>query len=141
MYSGNKYFQLQFNGTHIGDLVLNAHAESLDAHCHRHPECACDRSLRAFRGHGRLAQGRPLGLLVAWLRAAHLCSAEEHKQMKTGKFVTEDGTNPVDLQHRQRARDWIEDDVPGWLHFRASILPFKERDPRPGEDREPEGLP
>jgi len=100
-----------------------------------------------FAAHGRLcrlrrtitaslhsqAQGRPGGLLLAWIDcAADYGSAIAHQTMGQKKFAH---TQPqLNQAKRNAARDWAE----GQPSLRA-CLDELERPRRPGEDKEPDG--
>lgn len=129
--------------TVVGQLVYNHNSGSIDAHCARHKvgatKCHMNRTLRASETSGsRLAQGRPLGLLVAWLWGGCHADCREKKQhadLRTGKgefayLVAED--------KRSRARERVESD-PAFKNWHARTK-WKERDRRPGEPAEPPGL-
>ena len=52
----------------IGHLVYDQHHNSMAAHCSQHTLCRLNRTLNgAVSGHA--GRGRPLGFLIAWLRA------------------------------------------------------------------------
>ena len=126
----------------VGQLVFNKHSGSIDAHCTRHKvgatKCHMNRTLKEAPQGSRLAQGRPIGLLVAWLWGGchpDCCDKKPHAQLRTGKgefsyLVAED--------KRRRARDRVEAD-PEFQRWRARAM-WKERERRPGEPAEPPGL-
>ena len=98
------------------------------AHCRRHGprECRLTRGLQASAAAGRRAQGRPLGLLLAWLRCCdQFDDAAEHK-----------GHRPFpNHEDRLAARTAFaaEADAEAWLAC--------ERPRREGEGLEPEAVP
>lgn len=112
----------------IGFLVHNHNANSLDAHCPRHPQCRTNRSLgdRASRP----SLGRPVGQLTAWLLGAEMyASKAEHKAALRDEIRT------CSLRARQNAREWASG-----LEGFDQVLAL-ERPQRPGEYAEPVGLP
>ena len=128
------------DGTEVGEIVYNQKADSFDAHCWLHDNCPnLNRKLHAWQGKARQAQGRPLGLLVAWLLAGGSVNCEQHEDMKKGKYCTQAGENPVSFEKRSNARAWIEMQA-GWHEFLRTIAPAGERPPRAGEEREPRAL-
>ena len=58
----------------LGDLRFNAKALTITAHCQKHAAefCRKEKIIKAGEG-SRVGQGRPIGLLVQWLR-----DAEQH---------------------------------------------------------------
>lgn len=122
------------DGEFLGVIKWNAAAKSLDAHCrlrnHRcRLNCAVNRTTQG--GAAGSAQGRPLGMLVAWLRAGRHPDAID-RDSHFGMRSRADILSPVD---RLEARLWVEDQ-PALADFRS-----KERqDLWPGEGLEPEGL-
>lgn len=120
-------FELQVPG---GTLRYYEGTNSVVAHCFRHgsQECRLTRTMNASTARGRAGQGRPIGLLCAWLEAGMdpaLRTAEAHKQMRP--FPT--------FEQRRQARASV-----------ASVLGIqsffdRERPPRPDEGAEPSALP
>ena len=118
-----------------GTLVFNMVASSLDAHCRQpgHGDgCRLNRTVKAGRK-ANGSQGRPVGLLMAWLedaanhptRAAHLAAA------RAAAPVPEAYTREA----RQLARDRCK------AIFAEGTGPLaRERPKRPDELSEPEGL-
>ena len=104
----------------------------MTAFCPKHEDCRKNRTVREFAGGGRAVapgtaragQGRPVGLLMAWLRAA-----DEYGDMEahTAPMVTEMLTRGARRQAREifKAR-------PGAEEFLSH-----ERPRRDGEDDEP----
>ena len=123
---GRATLELEIDG---GTLRYYDATGSVVAHCNRHGShvCRMTRTVRASRHAGRKGQGRPLGLLLAWLRAAgdpEHDSAELHKSME-----------PPSFEDRLEARVLFEADPSAaeWLAI--------ERVPRPDEDVEPVAVP
>jgi len=99
------------------------------AHCSLHGEnkCKLTRSCDESARTGRQGQGRPLGLMLAWLsQADRHGSAQEHVHTEDMPSLEER------LMHRESNQD-----APGiqWLQDNA------ERPPRAGEGLEPEVAP
>ena len=130
----------------IGHILVNEHTSSLDAHCYGHApgDCAMSRTYTPYIGDGamtdlRSSRGRPLGFLVAWLRAharfppgadgraAH-CRFGKCKCLPS-KTMLGNGAGP----ERLAARAWVEA-APTMVEPRGA-----ERPPRPGEPLEPPG--
>ena len=91
--------------------------------------CRLTRAGHAFegaRGTRRTAQGRPLGLLAAWLQCAGMCSSKEEHQVLAGMVSYED---------RLRAREHLLEQPQG-PEIAAQERPLLE-----GEPLEPVGLP
>lgn len=133
-----KFVVRDFDGSEVGYLLWNANANSLDAHCcdQRHGVCRLNRTVRAHPLGTRPHQGRPLGLLVAWLHAGRSCSTrDEHFALRTGA-----GPNAslVSLAARQAARAMVENELDWSSFLRAEG--FDERPVKQGEGLEPEGL-
>jgi hypothetical protein len=83
-----------------------------------------------FRGTARKAQGRPVGFLVAWLRAAEQYDdAAGDIALSTDK--ANHGEESISFAARAAARAWAQS--------QASLLPVfdLERHPRDGEGPEP----
>jgi hypothetical protein len=97
-------------GAVVGELVWKDGGTSLNAHClcqdhiDASPTAKChfDKTLTLGRKRG---QGRPVGLLVAWLRSG-CADYEEHRDVKStlGQAAS--------LELRTDARDWLKT-VPG----------------------------
>ena len=80
---------------------------------------------------GRPGQGRPVGLLIAWLvQSADSGTKYEHQLVKKDLARTAHG-----LDLRQQARAWLHS-MPQYSGVFA-----RERDPIAGEDSEPEVVP
>jgi hypothetical protein len=125
-----------------GWLVYNVAAESLDAHCscktHKSPSnpCRLNRTRFGFKGKGKgnPARGRPLGLLLAWLRAGpSKRERDQHKHMVDPRRKAEGDDLWFTLDKRQVARQWAVD------HGLIDLLGL-ERPLRVGEPIEPEGF-
>ena len=134
------YHVIDSHGAHIGDLVYNRNAGSLDAHC-LNPlhiavgACNMNRTLKA--NVRRLAQGRPLGHLVAWLLAGSASNERsDHQDLRTGK-----GTLAEFVSHESRvhAREHVQGrrDFQHW----SKKCQVVERAQRPAEPVEPINLP
>lgn len=127
-------------GNHVGDLVWNPAGESLDAHCcaPEHAEklkCAFNRTLSEGT---RSAQGRPLGLLAAWLLAGPLCESRDvHFKLRRGVGPA-DLVQLVSFEARKQAREYVEA-MPEWTAFLHRVG-CKERQARSGEGPEPESM-
>ena len=83
----------------IGSLVWYPHQKILVAHCGRscHEDCRRQRSLEPHESVLRQGQGRPLGLLVAWLKE----SVEHDTRMSHVKYCT------PSFAKRKAAREWF----------------------------------
>lgn len=133
----HKFRVLDSSRRPLGDLVWNTSADSLDAHCLcGHDVCHLNRSLKASAAAGRPAQGRPLGLLVAWLFAGPGSARDDHQASKRGKGPL---AGHVSFTNRKSCREWLESN-PAWHDFVARAG-FSERLTRPDEDNEPVALP
>ena len=122
----------------MGTIVFEPGTQILSAHCplgckygpHGPARCALNRKVSASKFAGRAWQGRPLGLLMAWLRAATSSnSKEEHFNLtKQDPQATE-----LNFAARAEGRQWLETcglgGLPGLLSF--------ERPQHAGEDAEP----
>ncbi|CAK0804764.1 unnamed protein product [Prorocentrum cordatum] len=133
------------DGNPIGYILFNENSNTFDAHCSRHgKDCAVSKSCRAFEGDAagsgkRLAQGRPLGFLVAWLRYGTsdlFGDGPEHRKhhfdarLRRGPHaLLMDGEGPL----RRGSRAWVQSNP----HFEP--LRRAERKQRPGEAVEPPG--
>ena len=88
-----------------------------------HKKCRKQRTLLPRKtASGSLAQGRPIGYLVAWLQAGSrvgVTCGKDHKKAK------------VTLEQRQQAREQFK------LLADAQLLLDDEREQRPGEPEEP----
>ena len=104
----------------------------ITAHC-KHAEhgrlCRLRRSLRA--NDRNAAQGRPGGLLLAWLEAAGTYDSQQSHQA-AGRKNSLDMVGAFSLANRQRCRSWADGDP----EVRACLAEL-ERPPRPGEGHEP----
>ena len=127
-------------GRHVGTVVWNRAGKSLDAHCicpaHEGGlKCGFNRTLNP---RGLHAQGRPVGLLVAWLLASDLCtSRDEHFNLRLGKGPPE-LVQLVSFEARVDARRLVES-KPEWTEFLRSAG-CHERPPHVDEGPEPEQL-
>ena len=108
-----------------GELVYYPKQNRIDAFCRNptHMESACRRSrtLKASDSVNREGQGRPLGLLVAWLRKGTSC---ESQHFHTRHCI-------VSFAERKAAREWFSQ-LAGSESF-TSV----ERARREGESEEP----
>ena len=130
-------------GAIMGHLVFNRVAGSLDAWCVCHQQedllaCHMNRTLKPWKGKGRQAQGRPLGILVAWLMCATQVNREEHQEMRRHKEADDAAIDHLCLGYREHGRTVVESD-PAW-HAWCTEHCCLERSRRPGEGPEPEGL-
>ena len=112
-----------------GYLKYHRKTQQIVAHCLRHGDrlCRLTRTVKGAAGRARAGQGRPLGLLCAWLQAsdrAELDSSEEHKHFST--------LSPLSFEERMTARAEFTA-LPGHEQWLAI-----ERPPRYEEDLEPE---
>lgn len=133
-----KYIVRDFDGAEVGYLVWNKNAGNLDAHCtdERHGVCRLNRTLREHPLRSKPQQGRPLGLLTAWLLAGRSCAdRNEHFALRVGR-----GANNalVSFAARLAARAHIEAD-PLWTAF-IEAEDVHERPARHGEGCEPDLL-
>lgn len=106
-------------GEWLGVIKINVPANSLDAHCSR-CKCKVNRTWRSARGS---AQGRPMGLLLAFLRRRCIGDSALHRSLLE--------EIRLDFDERAAARAWG-----GTV---ASLEPVfaKERERRVGEADEP----
>jgi hypothetical protein len=100
-----------------GWLVLDISQNSLDAHCsclkHVNKSNPC-RLNRTLNSGGPSSQGRPLGLLVAWLFASRGCQ-KEHKNMLIKKLQTPADLEDLSYDKRKAARVWARSNGLGHL--------------------------
>jgi hypothetical protein len=93
------------DGVHIGDLVWNDEKNKLNAHCldRRHvcggKTCHMDRTIGAKRD----GQGRPVGLLVAWLL---MHGSDEFPSKKSHQDAKKELRQLPVRQVRVAAREW-----------------------------------
>ena len=119
----------------LGYLVLDEgqgrRRRSLNAHCqHGHGLCRLNRSLLPGRNP---AQGRPVGLLLAWLRAP--CDSHRFLDREQHLALSRCANDPaVSFEARTAAREWAAT-VP---ELQAAMA--LERAPREGEGVEPQRL-
>ena len=71
-----------------GEIHFSFSGSYLRAHCWTHGDaCRRQRTVRASDALGREGQGRPIGLLMSWLRRANtVASADEHVAMRAASF-------------------------------------------------------
>jgi hypothetical protein len=80
-------------------------------------------------------QGRPLGLLVAWLWAhGRHDTKKQHMDLVNARPRPAEAAEQLSFAQRSRARAWLEQQP------HAHDLLGKERDPWPGEGPEPNGI-
>ena len=120
---------IRFSCSAYGDIRYNVKATNLVAHCSFHSgNCRRTRTVKppaSSRGRAQAAQGRPLGLLKAWLDlASDYASAAEHSAL----------CRPS-LQQRQAARASLLASEGG-----AEFSRDYEREKGPDEDDEPPGM-
>ena len=92
-------YELGANVPANGYIVKNNAAQSLDAHCHS-CGCAVNRRFKPFpnaKSGKTKAQGRPMGLLIAWLEGECPLDSAAHRGM-LGAL-----THAVRLRHRREA--------------------------------------
>lgn len=123
-----------------GWIVHNMLANSLDAHCacdhHRVKSnpCRLNRTTQPDARRPHSARGRPLGLLLAWLRAGpSKPDRERHHKMLNSKVRQPGDLEELSLPNRQAGRQWLVD------HGFQDLLDL-ERPRLDGEPPEPEGL-
>lgn len=102
------------DGTLLGELVWDPEKQQINAHCcqaeHQTASsssstrgtCHMDRTTAA--NPSRPGQGRPLGLLIAWLRAGATCATKEEHQRAKVRLGSRAG-------HAERvaARQWLKE--------------------------------
>ena len=100
------------------ELHYNVTGEYMRAHCAKHEGCRRQRTIKpsAFSMHNR-GQGRPVGLLVAWLNDAHLFdSRESHTRARRFSFEKRKNARQVFKQNPEASdffafeRDRTEDE-------------------------------
>ena len=120
-----------------GWLVLDVSRSSLDAHCsdprHYDPKnpCRLNRGL-APKSDSNAARGRPLGLLVQWLKA-DVATSTLHKDMLKPSSCTLEDVQFLCRENRVLARDEAQTAFPGTFQK-------LERKLRDGEGEEPIGF-
>ena len=129
------------DGTVIGFFLLNYNAQSFDIHCRLHDgDCAISKTFKPYDGEIstatglRLAKGRPLAFLVAWLRWGKRFTGEDGRaEHMAARFCrgpdAELGDGSSALRLNARAYVEREDDF--------AVLRREERQPRTGEPIEP----
>ena len=129
-------YRVKNGGDEIGELVWNQNSCSLDAHCLRHQDCAVNRSVKELAR--KPQQGRPVGMLMAWL----LAGLDEAHPSRATHFVARLGKGEdaafMTFAKRSDARRLVESGA-DWHRFLESSG-CKERPMRGSEDIEPEGL-
>ena len=91
------------------------------------------------RSRGRQAQGRPLGLLVAWLLCGANMSKDQHGELRRRKqAVIDDEQDPISYDMRVAARTMLETDL-AWAAW-CTEHGVHERAARTDEGHEPLGL-
>ena len=127
----------QFQVPGYGRIFWDWNGQRLKCVCDQHENCMFSRTLLAnTSGHTRWKdQGRPLGMMLAWLRAAeHYDNTTDHHALSTRT----EAANPwISFPLRAEARDWGET-LPE-LNELFFSEPLKERAQRPGEGKEPAG--
>ena len=124
-----------------GWVVYDIGRDSLDAHCcqagHHVPTNACRLNRSAMPdARGRLtAQGRPIGLLLAWLAAgSERPTRDTHHGMSIARRRTAVDSDVLSYVRRLALRQWAQ------LQPGLQDMLQKERARRPEESDEPEGL-
>lgn len=133
-------------GDDMGKLVYEPVQQILAAHCshggrygaHGPSACRLNRKCTAAAAHmrSRAWQGRPIGLLVAWLRARD----EECCDSRAAHFALTDGRgeNPLlNFEARQAAREWLSSPASGLSADQLAQLLSLERPVVEGEGPEP----
>jgi hypothetical protein len=107
-----------------GSIAWHQTTLRFEARCDKHGDrCRLTRSSEPSKRAGAIFQGRPLGLLGAWLAAGHHCnSKDEHVAFHS-------------LDERQAAREIIK------LNINGHAMLAREREKRDGEDSEPDDMP
>eukprot|EP00439_Symbiodinium_sp_Y106_P029006 s6826_g3.t1 len=118
--------ELRFDLGELGDLRYNTVMKYYRAKCGRH-QCERQRTAAASDYASRAGQGRPLGLLAAWLRD-HDCSCKREHVAKGNASLAE----------RRAARDFLKT-----LHTQEAYDEFAsfERPRRENEAEEPDMVP
>ena len=133
------------DGVVIGWILDNEHVRRFDIHCSKHTDCRLGRPYTPWNPEDgsmtdlRSGQGRCLAFLVAWLRFGQIyedtpAGRKAHMDCRFGGGASAcimDGSGRARLE----AREYVETQPdPKWQGLRD-----KERQPRPGEPREPLG--
>jgi hypothetical protein len=125
----------------IGAIVLDdgsttGRSKSFGAHCYNPAHgklCRLNRTVNPG-GVGK-PQGRPLGLLVAWIWAhEHHGTKKQNSDLVNAKPRPPEAAEQLSFAQRCRARDWLAAQ-PHAAHFLQ-----QEREPWPGEGLEPHGI-
>ena len=120
-------------GVKLGELSWNAACTNLNAHCRDVVHCAgrgkchMDKTLNVGRKRG---QGRPVGLLVLWLRRG-AATLKDHRDLKC------DLGSAIHFAERKRARDWLKTQPGSEVVFALELLAMSVAKDA-GEDSEPE---
>lgn len=113
-----------------GRIVFNVTAGSLDAHCgnpsHANARNPCRLNRTVSRGSRNPAQGRPIGMLLAWL------SVSDSFPSRAAHHAARSDGSVLSLVLRRELRIWAMSERLGALEHEGAR--------RPGEDEEPEGL-
>jgi hypothetical protein len=122
-------------------IVFDVMRDSIDAHCncasHAHKTNSCRVNRKATgsakgKSPNALAQGRPLGFLIAWLASGMgKPNREAHHTMSNRHSCTADDREALNLARRQASRVWA--------NSQATLVDLlaKERGRRPDEPDEP----
>lgn len=122
------FFPAVQSGPRRGYIRYNPQDNSFCAHC---PHGSACRLTRTANARGASAQGRPLGLLSAFLlRHADVQTTESHKAL----FASRSAPGFPDVEERSAGRAYLKE-LPGGNFFLEC-----ERGKRPGEGSEPENL-
>jgi hypothetical protein len=130
--AGWNTFAVIKDGTYYGDLVWNNERTQLNAHCgcaehNLGGHCHLDKVLGAGRKAG---QGRPVGVLLAWLFCGPDHDAQSHKKAAKKYLGSSEG-----FAERAVARAWAREEAEHGSLL-GTILGL-ERDPESDEEDEP----
>ena len=104
-------------------FVLDMDAESLAVHCSAHPQCRLNRSVRRGK---RDCQGRPVGFLIAWMRAAERFPDQKSHLAFSRRAAR--GDEALSFERRQQDREWARQQP-----TLAGVFEFEKHGARPGE--------
>ena len=111
---------------HGGTLKYYSNKRAIIAHCdrHGHHDCRLTRTLCAAKAAGRPGQGRPIGLLCAWLAAA------DHEDFDSPQLHVRMKPLP-EYEDRVLARAEFStlSDAPGWLALERPLAAEEDDEP------------